>query len=166
MIKQILRQILLTTPEYKPMITVPVGFTDIEPPKTKPRIHDISRLRTSITFYTSSEDDDVAAFLVSTYRLKLPQSVLHPSPISQYNAYKLTWLTSTQDWQGEIQIGKLTFRVFWSRRKSPRTLWSWIIRKPREILSQICSRTIFETHTAPGACLVYAHGSVFKLIHV
>ena len=96
---------------YIGLITVPVVLTDVEPPKTKPRINDISRLRTSITFYTSSEDDDVAAFLVSTYRLKLPQSVLHPSPISQYNAYKLTWLASTQDWQGEIQIGKLNCKT-------------------------------------------------------
>ena len=30
----------------------------------------------------------------------------------------------------------------------------------KNILSQICSRTIFEMHAAPGACLLYAPGAV------
>ncbi|XP_072049783.1 uncharacterized protein [Amphiura filiformis] len=78
---------------------------NIQAPQNKPKINDITRLRTSIVFYTSSSDQDVASFLVSTYKLSLPESILHPTQKSQYNAYKLTWLEFAHDWQGEIQIG-------------------------------------------------------------
>ena len=46
-------------------------------------------------------------------------------------------------------------RLIWSW--TIRTLWSWTFIILKNFLSQICSRTIFQMHTPPGACLLYRH---------
>ena len=53
------------------------------------------------------------------------------------------------------------FFFFFFFRFWPQLSWSWTINIIwKNILSQICSRIIFEMHTPPGACSKYALGTV------
>ena len=74
---------------------------------------------------------------------------------------KQSWHNHSRDcaeWQGIAGVN--AFWRYWPRLKvqdhnGPEALIIW-----KNFLSQLFSRTIFEMHTAPGACLLYASGAV------